>query len=431
MRKKQKQLILGLTGPFGSGCSTLAKVLKDDYGFDTFCLSDFVKDKWLEEHPGKKIDDAPREDLQDVGNRLRSKRGHHVLAQMACAEARKEGRFGSPRLVFDSIRNPAEIEYFRKTFPNFFLVAVDCVGQDRWMRVQTRYNGDYNAFKESDRRDKNEEGLPYGQQVALCVDDADILINNDNDSMVRTEIAWKERLGGKIRPYITLLSGETIGRPTEEETYMSMAYCASLISECFKRQVGAVVVDETGDVISVGYNENPPPLKPCNREFFDCFREMYIDELMADLKYCPLCGKKLKGFIYPYECPACKENIYRSIVRDRAMSRCSALHAEERAIMNAGSKNLRNSKMYVTTFPCFNCARKILEAGIRAVWYVESYPDKDSLDVFDRAGTVILQKFEGVKARAYFRLFPQWRIREEERMLGRRKNTKQSKSVKK
>jgi len=418
--RKPEQLVLGLTGPFGSGCSTLAEVLKDDYQFESFCLSDFVRENWCKE-TGKDIKEASREELQATGNKLRSEKGNHILAEMAYRKAEESGKLDSKKLVFDSIRNTAEIEYFRIMFPNFFLIAVDCVEPDRWMRVQEVYGRDYSVFQEDDRRDKNEESLPYGQQVALCVDDADVLIINDNDPMLKTRLAWKERLREKVQYYLELFEGKQIGLPTEEETYMSMAYCASLMSRCFKRQVGAVIVDDMGKVVSVGFNENATPLQPCASEFFDCFREMYIDELMAQIKYCPLCGNSLTDFKYPYECPKCKKNIYRKIVRDRALSRCSALHAEERAIIDAGARNLRNCTIYVTTFPCFNCARKILDVGIKTVWYVESYPDIDGLNLFERAKSVNLQKFEGVKARAYFRLFSQWRIKKENEMLNKRK----------
>ncbi len=418
-QEEHKQIVLGLTGPFGSGCSTLAKVLKEDYKFETFCLSDFVRQEWQAQNKDKDIKDTSREELQSVGNKLRYEKGHAVLAKMAYNKAKDEKKLMSQRLVFDSIRNTAEVAFFRKIFPDFFLIAVDCIEPDRWMRIQESYGRNYQVFKEDDRRDKNEEGIPHGQQVALCVDDADVLIRNDNDPMVRTRVAWEQRLSEKMGSYIELFEGQ-LRLPTEGESYMSIAYCASLMSQCFKRQVGTVIIDEMGRVISVGYNDNPPPLKPCNEEFFDCFREMYIDELMGELKYCPECGKLLKDFKYPYDCPNCKRNLYRMIVRDRALNRCSALHAEERAIINAGARNLRECTLYVTTFPCFNCAQKILDAGIKTIWYVESYPDIDSLQIFERAKTVTLQKFEGVKARAYFRLFPQWRIEEENRMLTKR-----------
>ncbi len=174
-------------------------------------------------------------------------------------------------------------------------------------------------------------------------------------------------------------------------------------------------------MISVGYNENPAPLKSCIEGFYGCFRDAYLDELMKGLKHCPECGKPLVDFKYPYECPLCKKNISRLIVPDRALGRCSALHAEERAIIDSGRKNLMGCTLYVTAFPCFTCTQKILDVGINTIWYCESYPDVDGLRAFEKAGTVSLQKFEGVKARAYFRLFPQWRPQQEKIMLEKRK----------
>ncbi len=423
---KPKQIIIGLTGPFGSGCSTLAKVLERDYGFIVICLSDFVREEWRVIHKPKKLDDvnrATREELQTIGDNMRLKDGNSVLAIKAYSKLvdklEKEKRIDPLKIVFDSIRNMGEVEYFRNIFSDFYLIALDCVESDRWARVQERYKGDYRAFIENDCRDKNEEGLSHGQQVALCVDDADVIIRNDNDLMLKSKMAQEQRLFEKMQNLIEMFGGN-LQLPTEQETYMSMAYCASLMSRCFKRQVGAVIIDPTNRVVSVGYNDNPPPLKSCSKEFYDCYKEIHISEVMSEIKFCPECGAKIENLKYPYNCPYCKKNIYRKVVHDRALSRCSALHAEERAIINAGKQNLRDCTLYVTAFPCFLCTHKILEVGIKTIWYAEPYPDVDGLNVFERAKTVTLHKFEGVKARAYFRLFPHWRIQEEERMNKKR-----------
>jgi deoxycytidylate deaminase len=201
---------------------------------------------------------------------------------------------------------------------------------------------------------------------------------------------------------------------------MSMAYAASLLSQCFKRQVGAVIIDERGIVVSVGYNENPKPLGPCYDEFGDCYRDMYSEQIMATFKACPLCKKGLSNLTYPYRCPHCKENIYHAVVRDRALGRCTALHAEEKAIINAQSTNLGGCTLYVTTYPCFTCAQKIISSGIRSICYVESYPDVDSIKLFDTAAKkgkiIMMDKFEGVKARTYFKLFGAWRKDKETKM---------------
>jgi deoxycytidylate deaminase len=419
-----KQLVLGLTGSFGSGCSTLAEVLKGNYESEVFCLSDPIDDEWRKKHPGRDIKEATREEKQAIGNEMRTRAPHYneTLAFMAYERVQNAKKLDCQHLVFDSIRNTAEIEFFRRLFRNFYLIAVDCVEDDRWLRVEEKYGRDKNAFKEDDRRDKNEEGLINGQQVSLCVDDADVLITNNNDPMIKTELAWKEKLWKTIKYYLGLFRQEE-PIPSEQEEYMSIAYCASLASQCFKRQVGAVVVDETNRVISVGFNENPPPLKPCVAQFYDCYREMYVDDVMRYIKFCPKFGTELTVFKYPYECPKCNENIYRRIIRDRALGRCSALHAEERAIINAGAKSSRGCTLYVTAFPCFNCARKILDVGIKTVWYTESYPDEDALNLFERS-EINLQKFEGVKARAYFKIFSQWRVKKENEMFQKRMRLK-------
>jgi deoxycytidylate deaminase len=106
------------------------------------------------------------------------------------------------------------------------------------------------------------------------------------------------------------------------------------------------------------------------------------------------------------------------------MSKCTALHAEEMAILNAGRSSLEGCTIYTTTFPCFTCAQKILYAGIKRIAYVESYPDMDSVALFDKVKEthdLRVSKFEGVKARAYHRLFGSWRKIKEDEILRKRR----------
>jgi len=422
------KLVIGVTGSFGSGCSTLTEVLHKDFRFKTYSLSDIVKEEWSNQNGGKSWKKAKRQQLQDAGNELRRRSKNSAILAIRTVEEKVKDQGQNIDLAFDSIRNPAEIEYFRKQYPGFFLIAVDCVESDRWERVRKSYEKfgqKYEDFKRDDERDKNEDGVIFGQQVALCVDDADVLIRNDNSPMRTSETAYKKVLQGKLTDPINLFRGE-LRPPSPEESFMGIAYGASLMSQCFKRQVGAVILDERGAVVSIGYNENPAPLKPCSKQFGDCYREIYIENEMQGIKKCPECDKRLRGLPYPYKCPYCGENLYKKYVRDRALSKCTALHAEEKAIISAGSRNLRRCTLFVTTFPCFTCAQKILDVGIKTIYYVESYPDLDSINLLQSAtypdGTkaVSLQQFEGVKAKAYFKLFGTWRRDEERKMLERR-----------
>lgn len=425
MSKKRTNSIkigIGVTGSFGSGCTTLAKVIRDAYEFKFYSLSDTLREEWDKCHPEKPSKEALKHELQQFGNELRQKRITY-LAEKTFKKVRKD-KNEKKSLVFDSIRNPAEIAYLKNRIPNFYVIAVDCAESDRWDRVGKKDYLDkdmtYEDFKEDDGRDKNEEGIPYGQQVALCVDEADYLIRNDNDPMLTSKTAIKRKLVGKMQDPMHLFSGEA-RTPTLQEAYMSIAYAASLMSQCVKRQVGAVIIDVKGNIVSTGYNVNPNPVPPCHQHFGDCYREIIVEDIMLTLKNCPYCGEELSDLIYPYICPKCKKSIYRKIFRDRVLGRCTSLHAEEKAIENAGLMNLKGSTIYVTTFPCFHCAQQILEVGIKQIWFVESYPDIDSINLIKTAQTlgkdIVVQKFEGVKARAYYRFFANWRRQKESDLL--------------
>ncbi|MDD5015543.1 MAG: deaminase [Atribacterota bacterium] len=89
------------------------------------------------------------------------------------------------------------------------------------------------------------------------------------------------------------------------------------------------------------------------------------------------------------------------------MNRCTALHAEERAMLTAGSRNIEGCTIYTTTFPCFTCAQKIVFSKLNSVVYVEPYPDPDAIKLL-RDAKIAVRKFEGIKAKAFFRIFGPW-----------------------
>ena len=87
------------------------------------------------------------------------------------------------------------------------------------------------------------------------------------------------------------------------------------------------------------------------------------------------------------------------------MELCTAIHAEERAVLSLGGLSAEDGRLYVTTFPCFQCARLILDTGIKEVVYVEAYPVKRTSEFLIKNG-VAIKPFNGFTARAFFRVFP-------------------------
>jgi deoxycytidylate deaminase len=230
----------------------------------------------------------------------------------------------------------------------------------------------------------------------------------------------QQKLMEKFTPYLKLISGEDLREPSPDESMMAISYSMALRSSCYKRQVGAVVVNKDGVILSVGCNENPSPLGSCIEEFGKCYRDIFkkkaLEEIM-DVEDCPNCKEKLAGNISSeFKCKKCDFDLDKHFNRDRALSRCTALHAEETAIIRART-SLKDCTIYTTTYPCLLCAEKIVATGINEVVYCESYPDSDSEAFFKKTKTktnIDVRKFEGVKARAYFRMFSSWRSWKEE-----------------
>lgn len=120
-----------------------------------------------------------------------------------------------------------------------------------------------------------------------------------------------------------------------DEYFMGIAYLSAMRSKDPSTQVGACIIDEDKKIIGIGYNGFPigsnDDEMPWNKE-----------------------GKFLDTK-YPY-----------------------VVHAELNAILNS-IKSLKNCTIYVTHFPCNECAKAIVQSGIKKVIYFsDKHKDKDS-----------------------------------------------------
>ena len=398
--------VIGLTGAFGGGCSTAARHLRDQRAFTVLRLSDEIKRRWKLSNSGE----PSRSELQRLGDSLREAEGLGVLVDASLNQLS-----GIPeRIVIDGIRNPGEIERLRDLFGyHFWLVAIIASAEDRWGRLRSEQYLEKGLtqrdFVADDLRDQGEEGVPHGQQVARCIDKADILVSNGSDVTL-------PEYKNKVLGYVDLTLSREPRNATPREIFMNMAYSAAASSKCMSRSVGAVVVDSSETVAGVGYNENPPPTKPCVEEekyeshcYRDIVRNAHFEKLAEAGAKCPRCGEALE-FIPgpPWYCGACKKreektNLEGYFFPDRAMSWCTAIHAEVAALFAAG-RRARGGRLFVTTCPCFQCAEKITLAGITEVCFTEAYPDNKAQTRLDLAGVKLVQ-FDGVRSASFERIF--------------------------
>jgi len=131
------RIVIGLTGSFGSGCSTLRDGLAGAE-FRTITLSKVVHDIWGERNPKRPPESKTRQELQSIGNELRKEKGNSYLADLALKEVAFP-KVKENKLIFDSIRNTEEVEVFRRSFPNFILITVISSLEERWARLSEQY----------------------------------------------------------------------------------------------------------------------------------------------------------------------------------------------------------------------------------------------------------------------------------------------------
>lgn len=379
--------IIGLVGPFGSGCSYVAGKISEQHSYELLSLSHVLKEEYRREFPQK--EEPSRKELQEFGDMLRKEHGSDYLAKKVCDTIKQDE---SKNYVVDSIRNPAEVNCFRECFAGFFLFGVFAEPDLRWKRVKGKYDNDRRSFDDDDKRDSN-EGIEHGQRVTDSFRMSDIiLLNNEN---IISGNRNEEIFLAKLKRDVAMIEGREVFNPSNIEANMAVAYAISMRSSCLKRKVGAIIVDFAGDVFSSGYNEVPAANNTCKYEYGMCYRDKLKEDYKESLVK-TIDGEENQNKAYDIF----KKNF-------KILDYCRALHAEENAILNVArvgaSSALPTSTLYTTTYPCNLCANKIAQVGIKHIVYFEPYPMEEAKKILSDKG-VEQEPFEGVTYNGYFRL---------------------------
>ncbi|MHC4112205.1 MAG: deaminase [Planctomycetota bacterium] len=379
MANVEERLVIGLTGSFGSGCGEACDYL-EKRGFNRFSLTTQIK----EEAEKRKINNPDRRDYQNIGDQLREANGNDFLALEVIYKINK---VQNNLIVIKSIRNHHEVIRFRKDLKKFFLFNVDAEKNIRFERCKADYTSK-SDFGDDDERDSGQGQPEHGQHVRLCVDRADVVINNDSSV---------EDLHEKIDRYLGLIMQPAKNKPIPHETNMCQACNESTYTGCIKRAVGAVIT-KNNHIIASGYNDSPDGQVSCTNLKY-CYRN--------HARQCPKCGTSFQTILRV--CNKCGEGIEKEKLAEleKNLDLCRAIHAEERAILQVakiGGESLEGATLYTTTFPCLLCAKKIVEVKIREVRYIDPYPFREAYKMLKDSG-VSLKKFEGVKSRAFAQLY--------------------------
>jgi len=143
-------------------------------------------------------------------------------------------------------------------------------------------------------------------------------------------------------------------RPSWNTYFMDITRLVAKRSTCLRRAVGAVVVKDRR-ILSTGYNGAPVNVTHCVDA--GCLRE------------------KL------------------NVPSGEKHELCRGIHAEQNAIIQAAyhGVSIKGATLYCTNLPCSICAKMIINAGIKAIYYVEGYADSISEDMLKEADIQLMR----------------------------------------
>lgn len=473
-----KELVLALIGYAGAGTSAAASRIgllleASGYVVKIIKFSDLISG--LDGQPVKEIESGLKEGrskferathFQDRGDGVRRKYGSFALSSAAVKSikaARVDLDVNSQKIAYilDSIKHPDEVNLLRRVYDSTFrLIAVHCDYDKRFSRLcgvetsSAKYRGvgpsDVKKFMDRDAKDSENDN---GQRVRDAFHLADFFLDNTLDS------AAGAGMNADIDRFINLLLGNGLVRPTSGEKAIYVAYASALQAACLSRQVGSALISSDGRLVATGkndppkfgggtYDEDSTPDHRCfawnfsngeisfvgchnDRKKADLYRDISI--WMAERLALPVAAKIVPEEIVLGQDAAVarRQTLQDAIgaafmdvpdllegmpgVKD-AIEYSRSIHAEMAALMAAarGGISTKGATMYVTVFPCHNCARHLVAAGVEAVFYIEPYVKSLAFELHsdsissdgasqsgDASGRMVIAPFTGVGPRMY------------------------------
>jgi deoxycytidylate deaminase len=309
-----------------------------------------------------------------------------------------------------TLKRPEEVKTLRKVYGDgFFVIGVFATEKER-LDYLIQQNAPMQDAIDLIRRDSAEED-PNGQQTRKTFYLSDVFVTLRD----RAYVAELER-------FFDLVFSDPLTTPTQHENAMFLAYASSLRSGQLGRQVGAAVASKGGDIIALGCNDVPKPggglYWPGKDDRRDGVLGYDTNDKQRDKTVELLIGR------LPQELREGSEKQFRAAFRDilDITEYGRAVHAEMDALISCARSGVSpvGSILYTTTFPCHNCTRHIIAAGVERVFYIEPYAKSRAEELHEdaivveekgrddrqaRRRRVPFTPFVGVGPRRYFDLF--------------------------
>lgn len=226
--------------------------------------------------------------------------------------------------------------------------------------------------------------------INKCYHQADFFLTYESDKNSKLS---KHKLKQQLKRFFNLLHGFPFATPTKDEYAMYLAFSSALRSADLSRQVGAVITATNGDILATGANDIPKNggglyrahLNQQNGSIYDDpLGRDYMRGVDANATEIKLLVDNiydaLKSYVDINQINDIKSAIAKSKLKD-ITEYGRVVHAEMEALMACARNNVSSDGaiLYCTTFPCHNCAKHIIAAGIKRVVYIEPYAKSKAL----------------------------------------------------
>lgn len=148
-------------------------------------------------------------------------------------------------------------------------------------------------------------------------------------------------------------------RPSRDQWAMEMAKVTAKRSTCLRRQVGCVLLDFKGHVLSTGYNGVASGMPHCNHEAMAPVQEQTV--------------------YYPNACSGATSPSGTNL------DGCQAIHAEQNALLQCRNVYAIDT-CYTTCSPCMTCIKLLMNTSCKRIVFAEEYPHSEALELWKKAG---------------------------------------------
>ncbi|MGD0453843.1 MAG: hypothetical protein ABSB69_09605 [Solirubrobacteraceae bacterium] len=456
----QTELFIALVAAVGTDVGMISEevgIELAEYGYTVHALrlSEYLAEEAGEDFRQKQFDEQLW-DAMTAGDELRASWDRsdalalHAISDIVAtreqispplADDAQPGYLDRHAFVLRSLKTPDELETLRAIYgPRLVVIAAYSPKDQRLEYLATQIEGSRGTKDRStwvhqpeeliDRDEKEERAR--GQDVSGTFHRSDFFVRGWSREVARQD----------IQRTMEILFGSPFRTPTRDEHGQFLAAGAALRSAEFGRQVGAAIATPEGSIIAVGTNEVPKAHGgshweedgagnrdfevgniDTNRKHFDELARQLTDrvdehmnQLVASLGAGDPPAKASLQALRTQVCDALPSELWSGGLKDLTEFG-RAVHAEMNALLDAGLRGVpvAGATLHSTTFPCHNCARHIIGAGIARVVFIEPYTKSRAEQLHADAATiarserdpdkVAFEPFVGVAPRRYLEMF--------------------------